>query len=162
MPLSLNTRFWKKLTLSKLHRPNDGIGSRSTSATSTTSSHCSNSGKSVRFSDSCISVYYTYGSNDYKRGSLDNDDLDLEHQLKLNNDSNISNELDSDLLILSTADTDYFSNTNDSTSSDYYDSMDVKTQQDMAWDEQVRRNTKVNMKRGYHSVAVLIQYRSNR
>lgn len=45
--------------------------------------------------------------------------------------------------------------------SDSSDTMDDRTQQDMAWDEQVRRNTKVNMKRGHHSVAVLIQYRSN-
>jgi hypothetical protein len=126
------------------------MGSRNASDSSTTSSRfSSSSNKSVRFSDTCSSVYYTYGSSDYERGSFDLDDMD--HGLRVEgSDAHV---------VLPSTDKDYFNTMKED--SDCSDTVDDRTQQDMAWDEQVRRNTKVNTKRGHHSVAVLIQYRSN-
>ncbi|ORX51727.1 hypothetical protein DM01DRAFT_1408661 [Hesseltinella vesiculosa] len=88
--------------------------------------------KSVRFSDACSSVYYTYGSCDYDRGStVETEDIDVCEQLRS--------------LEIYEEDADFI---------DF-------TDEDLAWDEEVRKNTKINMKRMEYSVAVLIQYRSS-
>ncbi|CAO3599609.1 unnamed protein product [Absidia cylindrospora] len=138
MPLSIGAQLWKKISMPKLQRLRDRTVSRSNSGSSTSS----NSSKSVRFSNSCSSIHYTYGSSDYDRGFIDYGELDIGHYLRTEEDG------------LST--TYQYDN-----STDFDDDTDSLTEQDMIWDEQVRRNTKVNMKRGHYSVAVLIQYRAN-
>ncbi|CAO3611182.1 unnamed protein product [Cunninghamella echinulata] len=97
--------FWKKSSSSASKQ-------RQKSVASSTSS---NSGKSVHFSDSCSSIYYTYGSGDYDRGSTY---LSEEDQLNFD---------------------------------DPYENIKSDNKEDEEWDEQVKKNTKVNQKRGHHT-----------
>ncbi|KAI8074444.1 hypothetical protein BC940DRAFT_44118 [Gongronella butleri] len=127
LPLSSKAPFWKKI-VPKRHD---------------TSRRRSSSGKSVRFSDSCTSVYYTYGAGDYDRsGSMD---LDAHNNNVCHDNLGMAEQLhgveDDEIYVLT--------------------DMNDLTDEDRALDEQVRRNTKINMKRQPHSVAALIQYRAN-
>lgn len=88
------------------------------------SSSSSNSGKSVRFSKSSGSIYYTHSSLEYdRRSSMNFDEYDGEaDSLK----SSCSSEVE-----------------------------------EVLFDEEVIRNTKVNKKQGHYSIAALVAYRSS-
>ncbi|CAO3595516.1 unnamed protein product [Absidia cylindrospora] len=133
----------KKLTLSKRQPSKKEFVFASTCHPSLYPSQCSN--KSVHFSDSCSTICYTYSSSDYDRGSYD---IDMSHQLWTDS---------RDLHVISQKN----GNTVGLTCNVKDDMDDYRTQQDMDFDDQCRRNTKVNKKRGYRSVAVLVHYRSN-
>ncbi|CAO3618141.1 unnamed protein product [Cunninghamella blakesleeana] len=124
MQLPFRKSFWKKSSTS----PSSSTSSSSSSKQrqkSVSSTASSSSNKSVHFSDSCSSIYYTYGSGDYDRGS---NYINEEDHLNLD---------------------------------DPYEHIISDNKEDLEWDAQVRKNTKVNQKRGHHSIAVLVQYRSN-
>ncbi|ORZ09509.1 hypothetical protein BCR42DRAFT_423555 [Absidia repens] len=136
----------KKLTLSKRQPSKKQFVFAGTCHSSLYPSQCSN--KSVHFSDSNSTIYYTYSSNDYDRGSYDIGDKDMSHHLWTDN---------GDLHVISPKN----DNAARLTCNVKHDMNDYRTQQDMDFDDQCRRNTKINKKRGYRSVAVLVHYRSN-
>lgn len=85
-------------------------------------SSSSNSGKSVRFSKSSESIYYTHSSLEYdRRSSLNYDDYHEADSLK---------------------------------------SFSSSDAEEILFDEEVIRNTKVNKKQGHYSIAALVAYRS--
>jgi hypothetical protein len=105
---------------------------KSNNSSTSTSGGSSTNSKSVRFSPTSESIYYTHSSLEYDRRS------------------STSNNWDNSL----------YQNEGDSLKQ-HSGISDEDELEPIQFDEEVVRNTKVNKKQGHYSIAALVSYRSN-